>query len=84
MAAIALATTEDSGTGGSYRANWEHGIAMATMALEARAVNYTKPELVLLPEAFATGYPPCCDLAPHAENRSSSPVRARPGRLSAL
>ena len=30
------------------------------------------PELVLLPEAFAAGYPPCCDLKPYAENRTTS------------
>ena len=83
VAAISLATTEDLGTGTSYTANWDHGLTLATIALEELSANATKPELVLLPETFATGYPPCCDLRPYAEVRSTSRHLEAFRRLSA-
>ena len=57
VATINIATTEDLGSGLQYDANWNHGLTLATIALEDRPVNATKPDLILLPEAFATGYP---------------------------
>jgi hypothetical protein len=43
VAVINMATTEDLGDGASYESNWMHGITLATIALEDRPTNTTKP-----------------------------------------
>ena len=54
VAAISVATVESS-----YEANFERGLALARAAIRDRG-HAAKPQLLLLPEAFAAGYPPCC------------------------
>ena len=75
VAAISVATME-----GNTASNWERGLLLAQTALGVGTpgLNRSDVELVLLPEAFAVGYPACdahgrnCDLLGKAENRTTS------------
>lgn len=71
IAAIAVAAVE-----GMVEENYRRAIRLAEISLDAR------PDIILLPEAFAAGY--CADdLCPYGENRDASPYLAEFRRLSA-
>lgn len=71
IAAIAVVTVE-----GMVVENYRRAIRLAEISLAAR------PDIVLLPEAFAAGY--CADdLQPFGENRETSPYLAEFRRISA-
>ncbi len=71
IAAIAVATVE-----GMVEENYRRAIRLAEISLDG------KPDIILLPEAFAAGY--CADdLRPYGEDRDASPYLTEFRRISA-
>jgi predicted amidohydrolase len=75
VAALPVSTME-----GAVASNWARGLALARAAVGqgVPGLNATRVDLLLLPEAFAVGYPACdargthCDLLSAAEHRATS------------